>query len=135
MQGNKKVVASLNEILKNELTAINQYFLHAKLCENWGIEKLAEHIRSESIDEMKHADVLIERIIFLEGSPNIQGLGKLQIGADVARILNNDLGLEEKALPDLRKAIACCEESADYGSRELLADILESEEEHVDWLE
>jgi bacterioferritin len=135
MKGNKDVIVWLNKILKNELTAINQYFLHAKIVENWGIKKLGEHIQHESIDEMKHADALMERIIFLEGSPNVSALDPLNIGQDVSGIIRSDLGVEERAIPDLQQAIICCEEVKDFGSRELLEDILVSEEEHVDWLE
>jgi bacterioferritin len=135
MQGDKEVIDHLNQILKNELTAINQYFLHAKLAQNWGMKKLGGHMQTESIDEMKHADELMERILFLEGSPNVSGLDRLQIGKDVPEMLKNDLGLEHKAIPDLRLAIACCEKKADFGSRDMLQNILVSEEEHVDWLE
>ena len=135
MKGDAKVISYLNQALKNELTAINQYFLHSRMCKDWGLKELAEKEYEESIDEMKHADSLIERILFLEGLPNLQDLGKLYVGENAHEILECDLKLEMEAIPLLREAIAYCESVSDYGSRELLSDILDSEEEHVDWQE
>jgi bacterioferritin len=135
MKGDGKVIEFLNEALKNELTAINQYWLHYRLLDNMGVARLAELERHESIDEMKHADKLAERILFLEGLPNFQMLGRLKIGETVEEILRADLALEHEALPMLKEAIAHCESVRDFVSRDLFAEILESEEEHVDILE
>ncbi len=135
MKGNTKVIKHLNKVLGNELIAINQYFLHARMFGNWGLSKLNEKVYGESIDEMKHADRLINRILFLEGLPNLQDLGKLKVGENPKEMLECDLALEMQAIPDLRAAIVSAEEAADYVSRDLFQSILESEEEHVDWLE
>lgn len=135
MKGDPKVIEFLNLALKNELTAINQYFLHYRMLDNWGVKRLAKFEYGESIDEMKHADRLAERILFLEGLPNFQLLGRLRIGESVEEVLKADLELEQEALPPLREAIVHCEKVRDFVSREIFADILENEEEHVDTLE
>ena len=135
MKGDPKVIEHLNKVLRNELTAINQYFLHSRMLKDWGLEKLGDKEFEESVDEMKHADVLTQRILFLEGLPNLQSLGKLMIGENVKEILECDLRMEHIALPDLKNAIAHCESIGDYVSRHLFREILASEEEHVDWLE
>ena len=135
MKGDATVIQHLNKALYNELIAINQYFLHSRMFGNWGLKELAKHEYEESIDEMKHADRLIERILFLDGLPNLQNLGKLMIGQTPREALECDLKLEYLAVPDLKAGIVDCERLGDYVSRELLEDILESEEEHIDWLE
>ena len=135
MKGDADVIKFMNKALKNELTAINQYFLHSRMLKDWGISKLAEKEYKESIEEMEHADDLIERILFLGGLPNLQDLGKLSIGENVEEILDCDLALEHEAIPLLRDAIEHCEKVRDYVSRDLLDHILKNEEEHVDWLE
>lgn len=135
MKGNPQIIAELNKLLKNELTAINQYFLHARMMKHWGFDRLGKKIYEESIGEMKHADKLIKRILFLDGLPNFQMLGRLRIGETVEEILKADLALENEAIPQLRDGIAYCESIRDYVTRDLLQHILESEEEHVDSLE
>ena len=135
MKGDDKVIEYLNESLKNELTAVNQYWLHYRMLDNWGVRRLAEFERHESIDEMKHADRLSERILFLEGLPNFQLLGRLRIGENVEEILRADLELEREAVGQLKDAIAHCESVRDYVSRDLFSEILENEEEHIDMLE
>lgn len=135
MKGDSKVIEFLNKVLYNELTAINQYFLHARMFEDWGMQKLNAMEYHESVDEMKHADMLIKRILFLEGLPNLQDLGRLRVGENVKEIFECDLALEHDAIPDLRDGIAHCEVVRDFVTRDLFASILESEEEHVDWLE
>ena len=135
MKGDQKVIEFLNRALGNELVAINQYFLHAKMYKDWGFQALYEHEYHESIDEMKHADMLVERILFLEGLPNLQDLGKLMIGENTKEMLNCDLKLEQMAVPDLRDGIEYCESVRDYVTRDLFREILASEEEHIDWLE
>ena len=135
MKGDDKVIDYLNRALTNELTAINQYWLHYRVLDNWGVHKLAEYERHESIDEMKHADVLASRVLFLEGLPNFQAIHKLKVGESVEEILKADLALEQEAIPLLREAIAFCEEVRDYTSRIVFERILENEEEHVDFIE
>ena len=135
MKGDPQVLDLLNEVLTNELTAINQYFLHARICENWGYERLWKKIRAESIDEMKHADEVIERLLYLEGLPNLQRLGKINVGENVPEMLKLDLELEGVAIPTLNRGIELCRKLGDNGTAELLEDMLVEEEEHANWLE
>jgi bacterioferritin len=135
MKGDRKVIEFLNRVLRNELVAINQYFLHSRMFKDWGLDGLGDYEFQESVDEMKHADQLIERTLFLEGLPNLQDIGKLRIGEHTREMLECDLALEMEAIPDLREAIEYCETCKDYVSRDLFDSILGSEEEHVDWLE
>jgi len=135
MKGDTKVIEFLNAVLKGELTAINQYWLHYRLLDNWGVKKLADYEKHESVDEMKHADRLMERILFLDGLPNLQALGRLRIGETVEEVLKADLELEVEAIALLREAVLHCENIRDFGSRELFVDILTAEEEHVDFIE
>lgn len=135
MKGDTKVIEFLNAVLKGELTAINQYWLHYRLLDNWGVKKLADYEKHESVDEMKHADRLMERILFLDGLPNLQALGRLRIGETVEEVLKADLELEVEAIALLREAVLHCENVRDFGSRELFVDILTAEEEHVDFIE
>lgn len=135
MKGDPKVLQLLNRVLRKELTGISQYFVHARMCKNWGYDVLAKHQRDESIDEMKHADTIIERILFLDGTPNMADMDKLLIGGDVRQQLENDLGLEKAALVVLRPGIDICNKAGDHATREILEHILAEEESHVDWLE
>jgi bacterioferritin len=135
MQGDPAVIELLNEVLTAELTAVNQYFIHAKMCSNWGYDRLADHVRDESIDEMKHAEILIDRILYLDGVPNLQRLGSVRVGQTVPEQLALDLEVEKEAVARLNPGIAACVAAGDNGSRELLERILVSEEEHADWLE
>ncbi len=135
MQANPEIIELLNEVLTSELTAVNQYFIHAKMCSNWGYPRLAEHIRDESIDEMKHAEILIDRILYLDGVPNLQRLSALRVGENVEEQFRNDLAVEVEAVERLNRGIAACVAAGDNGSRALLEGILTSEEDHADWLE
>ncbi len=135
MKGDAQVIDLLNEVLTNELTSVSQYFLHARICENWGYDRLWKKIRAESIDEMKHADELIERILYLEGLPNLQRLEKIEVGENVPEQLRLDLGVEKKALATLNRGVELCRKAGDNGSAELLEDMIEDEDEHANWLE
>jgi len=135
MKGSPDVIKVLNEVLRKELTGINQYFIHAKMCKNWGYAVLAEHAWNESIDEMKHADQIVERILFLEGTPNVQAYDKIQVGSNVKQQLENDLGLEQAAVTILRPGIKTCLDAHDDATRELLEHIVVDEEHHIDWIE
>jgi bacterioferritin len=135
VQSDPRIIEALNDVLTAELTAINQYFIHAKMCDNWGYERLATRVRDESIDEMKHAERLVERILYLEGTPNMQRLSSVRVGETVLEQLRLDLALEGEAIPRLNQSMALCVELGDNGTRELLADLLVAEEEHADWLE
>lgn len=135
MKGDKQAIEHLNKVLANEITAISQYFLHYRLLKSWGMKAIAEAEYGESIDEMKHADTLIERILFLEGTPNLEQANKVQVGGDIKGVLEADLELERRAMPDLRAAVAHCEKTEDFVTREIFAAILKGEEEHADWLE
>jgi bacterioferritin len=135
MKGSADVIKVLNEVLRKELTGINQYFIHSKMCKNWGYAVLAEHAWNESIDEMKHADQIVERILFLEGTPNVQAYDKIQVGSNVKQQLENDLGLEQAALTGLRPGIKTCLDAHDDATRELLEHIVVDEEHHIDWIE
>ncbi len=135
MKGSPKVIDLLNDVLTNELTAVNQYFLHARMCENWGYDRLWHKVRAESIDEMKHADKVIERILYLDGFPNVQRLGKINVGQTVDEQMRVDLDLEKAAIPVLNRGIELCRSEGDNGTADLLEDVLEDEEEHANWLE
>jgi bacterioferritin len=135
MKGDPKVLLLLNRVLRKELTGINQYFVHSRMCRNWGYEVLARHAYEEAVEEMKHADVVIERILFLEGTPNMAELDKLLVGRDVREQLKNDLALEHAALKNLTPGVALCLEAADHGTRELIEHVIVDEEKHVDWIE
>jgi bacterioferritin len=135
MKGKKNIIDALNDVLAGELTAINQYFLHARMLQNWGLEKIGHLEYKASIDEMKHADEVIKRVLFLEGIPNVQKLNRIKIGQDIKEVLESDLAVEMEALPKLKDYISLCEKEKDYTTRDLFLDILKSEEHHVDWLE